>query len=536
MVFYYQIRGGPCRGKHSHLELTADDIICYVGRDKHENEHLIKYGWPGDIWFHVDALSSAHVYFRIRNLHSNHNIPLNGIPIDDLPSDSVYDMMQICKNNSIQGSKLASCKMVYTPHSNLKKTFQMDSGTVTYHDTKLCRYGRCDKDRKRIKELEATKSQDIVIDFYEEFQQHQRNMIDRKKRERRSGGDDNDIVYDPMLDDMKRQKNKATRQGDELSGIDAALEELDFKKASGPITVSSKIDAAFDTENPNNDPVWMVEGRRRRAEADENLIFLLERGYPLDLAKAALSQYRTKKEALKKLFLTEEMGDMDRTDTEEITSARQEEREVLQAIFGEQGDDPNVIYGESDDNLDCTFRITAYEAPERYDVAPPLLMDTYASLTTYPYGPLVVAVHGGGLPEALLQNLNTLLQQEVAERATEEPGDPQIFNIATFVGEQVEMLVTAEGDELKRIEDERRAKEAEAYKQQAAEKAKEEKAKTTFANEAERRAYAKQVVASGANLSKGAADLSKQGIDAKKEKKHYNTGVSDQSLIKDLFG
>ena len=87
MVFYYSIRGGPCRNANSHIILDGQkDIICYVGRDKHENEFLIKYGWPGDIWFHVDSLSSAHVYFRIKNLHSNTRIPVDGIPIDDCKS------------------------------------------------------------------------------------------------------------------------------------------------------------------------------------------------------------------------------------------------------------------------------------------------------------------------------------------------------------------------------------------------------------------------------------------------------------------
>jgi phospholipase C len=35
------------------------------GLDKYENEDLIKYALPQDVWFHVDALSSAHVYLRM---------------------------------------------------------------------------------------------------------------------------------------------------------------------------------------------------------------------------------------------------------------------------------------------------------------------------------------------------------------------------------------------------------------------------------------------------------------------------------------
>ena len=35
------------------------------GLDKYENEDLIANALPHDIWFHVDALSSAHVYLRL---------------------------------------------------------------------------------------------------------------------------------------------------------------------------------------------------------------------------------------------------------------------------------------------------------------------------------------------------------------------------------------------------------------------------------------------------------------------------------------
>ncbi|KAF1789322.1 protein of unknown function DUF814 [Phytophthora cactorum] len=36
-----------------------------MGKDKFENEDLIRYGFMEDIWFHVDDLSSAHVYLRL---------------------------------------------------------------------------------------------------------------------------------------------------------------------------------------------------------------------------------------------------------------------------------------------------------------------------------------------------------------------------------------------------------------------------------------------------------------------------------------
>jgi predicted ribosome quality control (RQC) complex YloA/Tae2 family protein len=36
-----------------------------MGKDKFENEELIKHAWPEDVWFHVDRESSAHVYIRL---------------------------------------------------------------------------------------------------------------------------------------------------------------------------------------------------------------------------------------------------------------------------------------------------------------------------------------------------------------------------------------------------------------------------------------------------------------------------------------
>lgn len=41
---------------------TVDpSYVVYVGRDKHENEDLIKHGWENDVWFHVDKVSIAFI-------------------------------------------------------------------------------------------------------------------------------------------------------------------------------------------------------------------------------------------------------------------------------------------------------------------------------------------------------------------------------------------------------------------------------------------------------------------------------------------
>jgi len=64
----------------------------YMGKDKEENEVLIRWGWPEDVWFHVDKLSSAHVYLRLEE----------GQTIDDISEDLLQECCQLVKANSIE--------------------------------------------------------------------------------------------------------------------------------------------------------------------------------------------------------------------------------------------------------------------------------------------------------------------------------------------------------------------------------------------------------------------------------------------------
>merc|ERR1712232_260962 len=97
-----------------------------MGKDKFENEELIKYGLPTDIWFHVDNFSSAHVYLRL---------PEN-ITIDNIPENILEDCCQIVKHNSIQGKKEAKINIVYTPWENLLKQQSMAVGQVGFKKQK----------------------------------------------------------------------------------------------------------------------------------------------------------------------------------------------------------------------------------------------------------------------------------------------------------------------------------------------------------------------------------------------------------------
>lgn len=99
----------------------------YVGKDKFENEDLIKFGWEQDVWFHVDKLSSAHVYLRLRD----------GQTWDAIPQDLVVDLAQLTKANSIEGNKKDNMTVIYTPWSNLHKNNAMDVGQVSFKDQRI---------------------------------------------------------------------------------------------------------------------------------------------------------------------------------------------------------------------------------------------------------------------------------------------------------------------------------------------------------------------------------------------------------------
>ena len=70
MVYYFTSTSHP------------EKAVVYMGKDKFENESLIKYSFPKDIWFHVESLSSAHVYLRLEGLET----------LDDIPSELIEEM------------------------------------------------------------------------------------------------------------------------------------------------------------------------------------------------------------------------------------------------------------------------------------------------------------------------------------------------------------------------------------------------------------------------------------------------------------
>mmetsp|Transcript_17549 Transcript_17549/g.30110 ORF Transcript_17549/g.30110 Transcript_17549/m.30110 type:complete len:220 (-) Transcript_17549:386-1045(-) len=171
MVFYFTPRN---------CVEGSQDFLIYMGRDKVENEDLIKYMWPTDCWFHVDDLSSAHVYLRLPD----------DCTMEQIPADTLEDCVSLVKANSIQGCKQSTVAVVYTMWSNLKKTGAMDVGQVGFHNERAVkRVPIVHKNSDIVKRLERTRREVARPDLagekeaYDAQRRNARKAEDRQKRE-----------------------------------------------------------------------------------------------------------------------------------------------------------------------------------------------------------------------------------------------------------------------------------------------------------------------------------------------------------------
>jgi hypothetical protein len=147
-----------------------------MGKDKYENEHLIKYGWNEDVWWHVDDMSSAHVYCRLQP----------GQTLADMPEDLILDCASLVKANSIAGCKLKSVYVVYTRWKNLKKTADMVDGQVGYHRPDNVKRMLVEKNTSIVKQLEKTREERQNVDLWKEQQDHLRELEMQKKEQRKA--------------------------------------------------------------------------------------------------------------------------------------------------------------------------------------------------------------------------------------------------------------------------------------------------------------------------------------------------------------
>lgn len=183
----------------------------YMGRDKVENEDLIKWGLPEDVWFHVDKLSSAHVYLRVAR----------GESMDDIREDELEDCAQLVKANSIVGNKENNVGVVYTPWSNLKKLPRMEVGQVGFHDLKLVRRVKvATRKNEIVNRLNKTKTESFP-DLAMERDEHDREIREEKKAAYR------EQEFRRLEEVRERAADREARSYDRIMDTDAMVSNKD---------------------------------------------------------------------------------------------------------------------------------------------------------------------------------------------------------------------------------------------------------------------------------------------------------------------
>uniref|UniRef100_A0A1I8IQ77 Coiled-coil domain-containing protein 25 n=1 Tax=Macrostomum lignano TaxID=282301 RepID=A0A1I8IQ77_9PLAT len=239
-------------------DLVSPPYTMYMGADKHENEELIRWGWPEDVWFHVDKLSSAHVYLRLRP----------GETLDDVPTQVIDACAQLVKANSIEGSKQNNVDIVYTMWDNLKKTGDMAVGQVGFHKSKQVRKVHVERRVPQLlKPLEKSKREEFpdLRALREERDARERQDLKAAERERKRAAEEEKKrkaeekqmkSYDRLFDESKMVSNK------DMSGYDSD----DFIEIYGK-PIASLFKSAFENARKKIISVIKMSSQQRRAFA-----------------------------------------------------------------------------------------------------------------------------------------------------------------------------------------------------------------------------------------------------------------------------
>merc|ERR1712008_273468 len=194
-----------------------------------------KYGFPEDIWFHVDRLSSAHIYLRL----PPGSVDLTNVKdkeaakqklmdaLASVPENILSEMAQLTKANSIDGCKAAEVDIVYTPFLNLKKEERMDTGQVGFKDEAFrILIKNVVKDKEIVKQLEKTR-EERKVDLAQEKQKRDEEELARrrrfieeekakKKEEDKQRAQEKELKSYSALESLKKQSNVGVNKSGSL--------------------------------------------------------------------------------------------------------------------------------------------------------------------------------------------------------------------------------------------------------------------------------------------------------------------------------
>lgn len=187
MVYFFkaELEKQELSSEYDDFAIDSDDkgeeTIIYMGKDKFENEHLLKHSHPKNIWFHVDNHSSAHLYLQLSN--EDQLVTFDSLKIHE---SILKQIAQLTKANSIKANKLNNITIIYTPVDNLYTDGSMDAGTVTFHNPKkVKRVLVSKKENAVVNKLNKTKYEISTQEFIQNQEEMQRKYLaDKKVKER----------------------------------------------------------------------------------------------------------------------------------------------------------------------------------------------------------------------------------------------------------------------------------------------------------------------------------------------------------------
>ncbi|CAK9439950.1 uncharacterized protein LODBEIA_P40500 [Lodderomyces beijingensis] len=187
MVYYFTAKITR-KDNDSDSYITTDppktqEYKIYMGKDKFENVPLIKHSHPKNIWFHVDNLSSAHIYLQLTKPEILSWKSFDQFQIEE---ELLSQLCQLTKANSIKGNKLNNVTIIYTPVENLHTDGSMDAGTVEYVNPKLLkRFNVAKKENAVLNKLNKTKTEGSTEEFVKNQQDFANEMANERKLQER---------------------------------------------------------------------------------------------------------------------------------------------------------------------------------------------------------------------------------------------------------------------------------------------------------------------------------------------------------------
>lgn len=187
MVYFFKA-AVKCGSEYDEFSLgdEAAERTIFMGKDKFENEPLIKHSHPKNLWFHVDKHSSAHLYLQLSA--EEQQVKFEDLKLDD---QLLQQLGQLTKANSIKANKLNNITVIYTPVDNLRSDGLTDIGTVTFvNGQKLKRIHIAKRDNAVVNQLNRTKHEVPLETFVKEqadqlnaWTQQQKARVRRQEQE-----------------------------------------------------------------------------------------------------------------------------------------------------------------------------------------------------------------------------------------------------------------------------------------------------------------------------------------------------------------